>query len=104
MGCPIHALDLSPGVFTSFADEREGVVYGEWEYAYEGPGAAPTHPTRTTSSKASPSAIESHTPALGDSTNSSSTTVVEEGVLEQLNVLAIQFGGIVVQGSTFGVA
>ncbi|KAF6764733.1 RlpA-like double-psi beta-barrel-protein domain-containing protein-containing protein, partial [Ephemerocybe angulata] len=32
-GCPQGGLDLSRGLFTHFAAESVGIIYGEWEYA-----------------------------------------------------------------------
>ncbi|KNZ74310.1 hypothetical protein J132_07362 [Termitomyces sp. J132] len=32
-GCPVGGLDLSVGLFTFFAPESQGVIFGEWNFA-----------------------------------------------------------------------
>ncbi|PSS37434.1 hypothetical protein PHLCEN_2v738 [Hermanssonia centrifuga] len=44
-GCPYGGLDLTPGLFSFFASEDAGIIYGEWDF---GSGASPTpKPTPT---------------------------------------------------------
>ncbi|KAJ7219106.1 RlpA-like double-psi beta-barrel-protein domain-containing protein-containing protein [Mycena pura] len=31
-GCPVNGLDLTPGLFSFFADRSEGVIYGDWSF------------------------------------------------------------------------
>jgi hypothetical protein len=45
-GCPYGGLDLSPGLFSFFADQGKGVIQGSWYFAGEG-GGSPAPPKTT---------------------------------------------------------
>lgn len=46
-GCPYGGLDLSPGLFSFFADQGKGVINGEWHFAGDGGDAPPPPPKPT---------------------------------------------------------
>ncbi|KAF8217397.1 RlpA-like double-psi beta-barrel-protein domain-containing protein-containing protein [Mycena galopus ATCC 62051] len=50
-GCPSNGgLDLSPGLFSFFADQSEGVIYGDWSFT-DGSGGGSGGDTTTTTKK-----------------------------------------------------
>ncbi|KIP09285.1 hypothetical protein PHLGIDRAFT_18677 [Phlebiopsis gigantea 11061_1 CR5-6] len=51
-GCPYGGLDLSPGLFSYFASEDAGIIYGSWDFG-SGSKPSPT-PTPTPTSTWSP--------------------------------------------------
>ncbi|KAG5728346.1 Allergen Asp f 7 [Termitomyces sp. T112] len=53
-GCPFGGLDLSTGLFTFFAPESVGVLYGEWSFNNGAPAPAPAPPKTTTTQEAPP--------------------------------------------------
>ncbi|KAJ7685011.1 RlpA-like double-psi beta-barrel-protein domain-containing protein-containing protein [Mycena polygramma] len=47
-GCPVGGLDLSPGLFSFFASQDEGVIYGSWEFVDGSGGGGDTTTTKKT--------------------------------------------------------
>lgn len=59
-GCPWGGLDLTPSLFSFFASQGAGIIYGEWEF---GSGAqAPAPPRPTTTWKPAPTPTTTWTP------------------------------------------
>ncbi|KAF8212414.1 RlpA-like double-psi beta-barrel-protein domain-containing protein-containing protein [Mycena galopus ATCC 62051] len=51
-GCPSSGgLDLSPGLFSFFADQSEGVIYGDWSFADDSGSGGDDTTTSTTEKK-----------------------------------------------------
>ncbi|KAG6821178.1 hypothetical protein H0H93_005398 [Arthromyces matolae] len=97
-GCPWGGLDLSLGLFTHFADESAGVIYGTWTFnddsgsdsapatttkhtTYVAPKTTSTkktttwEPAPTTTTEASTTTSSSHTSSSAHSSAASSSTV-----------------------------
>ncbi|GJE86993.1 hypothetical protein PsYK624_030760 [Phanerochaete sordida] len=61
-GCPYGGLDLTPGLFSYFASEDAGIIYGEWDFSDgASPSPSPT-PTPTPTPAWTPPAIVITTP------------------------------------------
>ncbi|KDR75154.1 hypothetical protein GALMADRAFT_249089 [Galerina marginata CBS 339.88] len=90
-GCPYAGLDLSPGLFSFFADQGAGIIYGEWEFT-DGSGAPPPppppkptthkvtptstwHPPPSTSSKPRPTSTSHSSSSTSKSSVSSTATI-----------------------------
>ncbi|KAH6919051.1 hypothetical protein BKA70DRAFT_1176807 [Coprinopsis sp. MPI-PUGE-AT-0042] len=66
-GCPKGGLDLSRGLFSYFASQDTGIIYGEWNFGGEAPAPSPT-PTPTPQPPApSPTPSSSSQPAPSSS-------------------------------------
>jgi len=60
-GCPYAGLDLSPGLFSFFAPQSEGVLYGSWYYADGSGGGGGGSSPSTTSTWVEPTTSTTHT-------------------------------------------
>ncbi|KAF6756906.1 hypothetical protein DFP72DRAFT_892675 [Ephemerocybe angulata] len=69
--CPSNGLDLSKGLFTHFASESIGVLYGTWNFGSG--GGAPADPKPTTTTTAAPKPTTSK-PAESSTTATTTTT------------------------------
>ncbi|PPR07061.1 hypothetical protein CVT26_005262 [Gymnopilus dilepis] len=123
--CPWGGLDLSPSLFSRFADQGIGIIHGDWEFTdaptekpsptstYHPPPPPPTTsstskthttshvvPTSTSSHVISSSAALNATSSLSSSAAPTSSVVsVPVGNLETLNEILIQYAGIITTGS-----
>ncbi|EKM55664.1 uncharacterized protein PHACADRAFT_256446 [Phanerochaete carnosa HHB-10118-sp] len=73
-GCPYGGLDLTPGLFSFFASEDAGIIYGTWNF---GSGAAPSpspSPTPAPTPTPTPTPTSVWTPPVIVVTTSSSTS------------------------------
>jgi len=119
MGCPLHGLDLSTGLFASLADLGLGVVYGDWTYGAVAPAPSKELPTAsvktqssqttqvaTTTSSVSPGA-DTDTPtfslvAFPSETAPSTTPSDHPQFLNQFNIVILRLASIIVAGAAAG--
>lgn len=83
-GCPPDGLDLTPGLFSYFASEDAGVIYGSWNFGGDAPAPKPSpkpdppapkpSPTPTPTPTPTPSPKEEDTTSSTPSSSSSSTS------------------------------
>jgi hypothetical protein len=59
-GCPYDGLDLSPGLFSFFASQDEGVIYGNWWFN-DGTNSGPGTTTKQTTTKHTTTSTTQHT-------------------------------------------
>jgi len=87
-GCPWGGLDLSPGLFSFFADQGVGIIYGEWDFTDGSGSPPPPPPPKPTTHKATPTSTwhppsttsskpHSTTHATSSSTSVSSTATID---------------------------
>ncbi|EIN03661.1 hypothetical protein PUNSTDRAFT_109272 [Punctularia strigosozonata HHB-11173 SS5] len=67
-GCPYGGLDLSPGLFSFFADQSAGVIYGSWNFG-SGSDPAPSSTSTTHSPKPTPTTTSEPPPPSTTSTS-----------------------------------
>ncbi|KAI0689120.1 RlpA-like double-psi beta-barrel-protein domain-containing protein-containing protein [Cytidiella melzeri] len=72
-GCPEGGLDLSPGLFSFFASEDAGVIYGSWNFGGAAQKPSPT-PTPTPTPKPSPTPKTTSTPPPPSTSEKKTTT------------------------------
>lgn len=72
-GCPYGGLDLSRGLFTFFAPESAGVIYGTWDFVGDAPAPAPS-PTPQPVTTDTPTPTPTPTTTQPSPTPSPSTT------------------------------
>ncbi|KAJ6478194.1 RlpA-like double-psi beta-barrel-protein domain-containing protein-containing protein [Mycena sanguinolenta] len=78
-GCPSPGgLDLSPGLFSFFADESVGVIYGDWSFVDGSGGDTTTSTTHQQTTTAAPPPTTTHTTTKAKATTTEAPPAPKE--------------------------
>jgi len=94
-GCPWGGLDLSPGLFSFFAPQSVGIIYGEWEFV----DGTDSQPHTTTSKKPPPPPTSTwHPPPTTSKTHPTTKSVPSSSSTSSSSATSINYSSGVASG------